>query len=747
MDGQSPPLSTQPLPPARAAARGGPAAGVLLAARMAFPGAEGRDALRALRASGLFDAAHYRAGAPLLPLIARLWPERHFIAAGEGEGRSPRPGFCPRRYLALNPDLEGRITSPFGHYIAHGRAEGRPLAPASPPAALPPRLPPLPPRSGPPGAAHAAVVHVFYPDLWPELSAALRASRLPFDLHVTLAEAAEEARDTILAEWPEARIVVVPNHGRDILPFVHLVNAGWLDGYRAVLKLHTKRSPHRRDGAAWRRRLVAGLLPGEWAPALMARFLADRSASVWVADGEALCGARWWGANREGTGHLLRRLGLSPDEELRFPAGSMYWLKPHMITLIRALKLDAALFEPEAGALDGTLAHAFERAMGTLACHGGHALRTTSALRPDPAPPPPPAFVSAFYLPQFHPTEENSRNWGPGYTEWSAVARERARFPGHLQPLLPADLGFYDLRHSPMMGAQAALAAGAGIDAFCVHTYWFDGRMLLDAPLRGLLARPEIPFPFYLCWANESWRRSWDGLTGEVLVEQRYRPGFEGRLAADLAPFLRDPRHVRPDGRRLRLVIYRPAELPAPGENITRLRAALRALGLGEVEIGGVRFHLPGPNPVPPGTLDFEVEMPPHGLLRDEDFLHTGPGDRRIGFEIDPNTFRGLVFPHEALMRRALSGPDAEGPSLIAGIAPGWDTTPRRGAEGHVALAATPASFRHWLRRLRAERLEHSYRRELFINAWNEWAEGAVMEPSSLWGHAFLDALREEMCS
>ncbi|MCC6006120.1 MAG: glycoside hydrolase family 99-like domain-containing protein, partial [Rhodobacteraceae bacterium] len=565
---------------------------------------------------------------------------------------------------------------------------------------------------------------------------------------LTEGEGEAEARRRIAHDWPGARIVTLPNHGRDILPFLHLAGAGWLCGYRAVLKLHTKRSPHRRDGAAWRRRLVAGLLPGPDSPALLERFLNDRDAALWVADGEALSGPRWWGANRDKTTLLLRRIGLRPDDRLRFPAGSMYWIKPHMIALIRALDLDAALFEPEQNALDGTLAHAFERAMGTLATHGGHGLRTTAQLRPSPPPPPPPAFVSAFYLPQFHPTEENSRNWGPGYTEWTALARARARFPGHLQPLLPADLGFYDLRHTDTMGAQARLAAAAGIDAFCVHTYWFDGRMLLDAPLRGLLARPGVPFPFYLCWANESWRRSWDGLSGEVLVEQRYRPGFEARLAADLAPFLRDPRHARPDGTRLRFVIYRPADLPDPPGSIARLRAAWAAMGLGEVEIGGVRFHLQGTAPLPEGTLDFEVEMPPHGLIGPDDYRHTGPGDERIGFEIDSAAFRGLIFDHATLARNALAPErrQAMGGRVIAGVMPAWDTTPRRGAEGHVALGATPATFRMWLRRLRAEGLAHSYRREVFVNAWNEWAEGAVLEPSGLWGHAFCDALREELC-
>ena len=194
-----------------------------------------------------------------------------------------------------------------------------------------------------------------------------------------------------------------------------------------------------------------------------------------------------------------------------------------------------------------------------------------------PAPPPPaPAYVSAFYLPQFHPMPENDAWWGKGFTEWTAVTRARPNFAGHVQPLLPADLGFYDLRVPETMGAQWRLAEAAGIDAFCVYHYWFDGRRLLERPLDGLLARPDVPFRFYLCWANEAWRRNWDGLSGEILIDQSYGEGFEAGLAASTLPYFADPRYARPDGRRPRFVVYRPTDLPDPAG---QRRAAARRLG------------------------------------------------------------------------------------------------------------------------------------------------------------------------
>ena len=704
-----------------------------------------------LRRSGLFDRQFYRGTNPALHPVARAFPERHYIAFGEGMRLRPNPDFAPDAYIRHNPDLGPMADRPFLHYIRFGRHEGR-LTKDLPVTHTGREIdvPVIRPKAR--RAAFAVVVHLYYHDLWPEIAETLRAVDVEFDLFVGVVYFDEET-DALCAkiaeEFPGARVYAMPNRGRDIFPFVHLVNSGCLDGYRAVCKLHTKKSPHRQDGDHWRRHLIGGVLPGKGTRALVERFLADRAAAFWVADGQFYQSTEWWGSNEAAVRRLLLRVETRMDRDaLAFPAGSIYWLKPAMLAMIRGMQLGVGHFEPELGQVDGTLAHAFERALGYLAAAGGLTVRQTSELEAaaPPAPLPRPALTSAFYLPQFHPTPENDAWWGKGFTEWTSVTRARPAFSGHVQPFLPADLGFYDLRLPETMGAQWQMAKAAGIGAFCVYHYWFGGTRVLEAPLDNLMARPEIAFPFYLCWANESWRRNWDGLSGEVLLAQDYAEGFERALAEDVLPYMRDARYLRPDGTRPRFVIYRPEDLPDPAANLARLRAAWRELGVGEVELGAVLFHVAGENPVADDLFDFWIEMPPHGLVAGGDYLVGGPDGNRLGVET-ASDFRGLVYDYAAVARRGASKARARAlpANTIAGVMPSWDNTARRGAKAHLAYGATPLAFGQWLDGIMAHRIEGSYRRELFVNAWNEWAEKAVLEPSAQYGRAVLDALKERI--
>ncbi|WP_408607882.1 glycoside hydrolase family 99-like domain-containing protein [Acidimangrovimonas sediminis] len=696
--------------------------------------------------SGLFDRTFYRGANPSLHALFRAFPERHYVTFGEAMGLRPNPDFSPRAYVGYNPDLKGQ-PAPFLHYLRAGRHEDR-ITKELPPVdeCLPVRPPVL--RGHARTAEFAVVVHIYYHEMWDEIAETLAEAGVDHDLFVTLTHkgaATEALMARIRESHPGAVLVPMPNHGRDIFPFLHLVNAGVLDGYRAICKLHTKKSPHRQDGDHWRRHLIGGILPGADTGPLLDRFLADPNAAFWVADGQHYTGDEWWGCNRQTVTHLLRRVEIRTGEfPLSFPAGSIYWLKPLMIAMLRGMALTEAIFEPEEGQVDGTLAHAVERALGHLVQAAGMTIAQTSQLIESgpPAAPVRPAFVTAAYLPQFHPTPENDAWWGKGFTEWTNVIRATPQFPGHRQPMLPGETGFYDLRLPEVMGMQARMARAAGVDAFCVYHYWFDGRRVLHEPLNRLLAETGTDFPFYLCWANESWRRNWDGLSGEVLMEQTYAEGFEAALAQDLMPYMSDPRYARPDGRRPRFVIYRPEDMPDPETNVARLRAAWRELGLGQVEIGAVRFHVGGEAPVAPHVFDFWIEMPPHGLVHGQDFLFGGPGGNRLGFDVAPG-FEGLIYDYAGAMRNSLAPDRGRPKNLIAGVMPSWDNTARRGNRGHVAYGANPARFHHWLSRIGAARLPASYRGELFINAWNEWAEKAMLEPSEQYGRACLDVLAQ----
>ncbi|WP_417267842.1 glycoside hydrolase family 99-like domain-containing protein [Celeribacter baekdonensis] len=722
------------------------------ALRFLFATPKERRYVRKIKASGQFDRDFYRGVVTGLHWLYRRNPERHYVVFGEPLGIQPNGSFSPTAYLKHNPDVAAVGSPPFEHFITIGAKEGR-VTRSQPSFSLVegvtfPILRADPARKK---ARFAIVVHVFYAEMWDEIAAQIKAQTFEYDLYVSYVKFKShkaDPKEAVLRDFPEAIVYAMPNHGRDIYPFLHFLAAGFLDGYEAVCKLHTKKSPHRTDGSLWRQALIQGILGDpDITSSRLDTFVSASDAGFWVADGQHYEGAEWWGSNVKSTRHLLDRIEVPLDAtSLEFPAGSIYWLKPTILAMLKAMQLKQVHFQVEDQQLDGTTAHAVERALGYICKAAG--LKTYQATELDSltphAKPKAPNYVTAFYLPQFHPIAENDSWWGKGYTEWTSVVAAEPNFSGHSHPVLPADLGFYDLRVSETLGEQTKMAKAAGIDAFCAYYYWFDGQRLLEKPIDLLLDRPDVDFPFYLCWANESWRRNWDGLSGEILMPQTYLPGFAEALARDIARYMRDPRYQRPDGVRPRFVIYRPEDMPDPAATVEQMRQTWRDEGIGEVELGAVLFHADGESPIKDDLFDFWVEMPPHGVVKRNAYLFGGPGGNKMPTPVLPH-FKGLIYDYTKAAAYATSSSYAKRlpKATIAGIMPSWDNTARRGVNAHIAYGANIGTFRRWLYDLLEKRLATSYREELWINAWNEWAEKAVLEPTQKNGDAYLSVLTE----
>jgi 2-polyprenyl-3-methyl-5-hydroxy-6-metoxy-1,4-benzoquinol methylase len=336
----------------------------------------------------------------------------------------------------------------------------------------------------------------------------------------------------------------------------------------------------------------------------------------------------------------------------------------------------------------------------------------------------------AFYLPQFHPTTENDAWWGKGFTEWTNVTKAEPIWPGHYQPRLPADLGFYDLRLPEVRAAQAKMAMESGVSAFIYHHYWFGGRRLLNRPFDEVLESGSPNFPFALCWANEPWSRVWDGGDRSILVDQVYE-GDELRKHAELLakPF-NDPRYLRVDGRPL-FVIYRIDHLPDPRGYIDEFRKACVAEAGVEPYLVQAVTHALDKKPSQTG-VDAEVEFPPHRM-----------GDK-IRAHPDPRLAAGSHqrYEYEDVVAGCLERLDVPW-VRYPGVVPSWDNTARRKVRATILHGATPEAYEKWL----LAAAEHEARRRpddglVFINAWNEWAEGAYLEPDQRFGHGFLDATR-----
>lgn len=381
--------------------------------------------------------------------------------------------------------------------------------------------------------------------------------------------------------------------------------------------------------------------------------------------------------------------------------------------------------------------------------------------------------ILALYLPQFHPVKENNEWWSPGFTEWTNVAKAKPLFRGHVQPRIPADLGFYDLRLDETRQAQAQLAREAGVEAFCYYHYWFGGHQLLERPFNEVVASGKPDFPFCLCWANHSWsNKTWNRKSAvqanSMLMEQTY-PGKEDDVNhfKALLPAFRDERYVRIDGR-LAFSLYDPLRH-------TRVKEWMETWNELAVQHGLPGFYFIG---MTPSTLTFKLDE--QGMHEDERVMPNLKSSADIyryilslGFDA-VNSFgkrRGEMLATgrvseiaKTLLRRVgvpigtrydyaktvkgYFAPEDAWENVFPTILPQWDRTPRMASYDGVYVGATPERFEQHIRDavklVKNKQAEHQV---IFLKSWNEWGEGNYVEPDMQYGHGWLDAIENALNS
>lgn len=353
----------------------------------------------------------------------------------------------------------------------------------------------------------------------------------------------------------------------------------------------------------------------------------------------------------------------------------------------------------------------------------------------------------AIHLPQFHPTPENNEWWGEGFTEWTNVVKARANFKGHYQPHLPADLGFYDLRLPEARKAQADLAKAYGIQGFCYYHYWFEGKRLLKEPTEGILESGEPDFPFCLFWANESWSRRWLGEEKEVLMKQTYSDADDENHARYLLRFFKDSRYIRVHGRPV-FLIYRPYDLPDVKKTIATFKRVAAENNVPEPYMIASNAQDRDKNPLEYGFDDVIFFEPKLYVL--SEFTVDGPTWKKFV----RNLLQGIVsaslkvYPYKQYKERAaLVNKNVQYKGLPCTLV-GFDNTARRGKNAITITGQNTADFEDSLRRAIEEVIDRPEDEKIvFINAWNEWAEGNHLEPDQKDGLKYLEIVKKVFLS
>ena len=353
----------------------------------------------------------------------------------------------------------------------------------------------------------------------------------------------------------------------------------------------------------------------------------------------------------------------------------------------------------------------------------------------------------ALYLPQFHPIPENDNWWGKGFTEWTNVTRAKPLYKGHYQPQLPTELGFYDLRVASTRIAQAELARTFGIYGFCYYHYWFNGKRLLHEPLDDMIKTKSPDFPFMICWANENWTRKWDGHDEDVLMKQEYSQQDDLNHIEFLCKhYFSDARYIRVNNKPF-ISIYRPSLFPDIRQTLKTWRSRARELGF-DLHIGFMQAFVFDDNFSEYG-FDCGIEFHPTYAKMQSAAEQIPLADKilhKLGLH-DSIFYTGKIISYKKYAQLIMRDQSISG-QIYPGITPMWDNTARNGKRALIFKDSSPVIYQQWLKSI-VEKYKSSPASDqfIFINAWNEWAEGNHLEPCTRWGRQYLEATRAALGS
>lgn len=602
-------------------------------------------------------------------------------------------------------------------------------------------------------------LHLYYLDQLENIAKLLNNITLPFDILISTPHDLEYSYiERVLTE--NIRTVMridirkVPNRGRDIAPMIIEFGRN-LQSYDVFCHIHTKKSEHSKELAEWGNDIFDSLLGSEESVRKIITLL-KYDAKVVYPEGQCyyMKDPTGWADNYVQAKqilheHLDMEIGNYPVTE--FPEGSMFWARTDALSQLLDMPLEWEDFPEEPIPTDGTLAHAIERIILISASKAPG--RNFKLLKQDyindklyfeekksyaKSLKEKTIKIMSFYLPQFHPIPENDEWHGKGFTEWTKVRASTPLYSGHYQQHIPhSDIGYYLLSGPDILKTQAKLMHDAGVHGQIFYHYWFTGKLILEEPVKILLENKNIDMPFCFCWANENWTKRWDGNDSEVLLAQEYSDDDAQGFIEYLIPFLKDERYIKIDGRPV-LYIYRPSSMPDPKAYIDIWNTVCAANNLPPLYITAILTrgaHHPS---------DYGMD----GAL--ERVLHDWTAGNVPEIKESVSQYwpvNGSILDYTQVADYYSNQIASKDFDYYRSLVPAWDNTPRYGSEAFIINGSTPEQFQAWLEatiHYTKENLPKD-RHIIVVNAWNEWAEGAHLEPDTAFGYAYLNSIGRAM--
>ena len=346
--------------------------------------------------------------------------------------------------------------------------------------------------------------------------------------------------------------------------------------------------------------------------------------------------------------------------------------------------------------------------------------------------------IYAMYLPQFHTFKENDEWWGKGFTEWVNTKKAKPLYKNHYQPKTPLNNNYYNLLNDSTMEEQAKLAKKYGIDGFIFYHYWFNGKLLMEKPVENMLKNKKVKIDYCFSWANEPWTRSWDGKSKEIIMPQNYGNELDWIKHYDyLKDFFHDDRYIKINNMPV-LFIYRMNSIKNFENMMKCFDYEAKKDGFDGIYIVETLTAFQT-NPI----SKFSKAV----YLFEPMYTESNEYDKKCRLinsikKIIPSLYKGykyaLTNDYDMICKKIIKrNISFDNKSLFLGMFPGWDNTARKGKKASIVEGNTPEKFGYYLDKLSDKNIP------IIINAWNEWAEGAYLEPDIKNQYAYLEKIKE----